>query len=70
MTGHKKPLLPELMRVFEAWIPNLNFQTLGVQVQVNLTTIGIHSTSVMSPPPCSKTGPPTPNLSNMVYDTT
>ena len=69
MMGHKKPLLPELMRAFEAWIPNLNFQTLGVQVQVNLTTLGFHSTYVMTPPPSSKTGPPTPNLSNIVYDT-
>ena len=69
MMGHKKPQLQELMRAFEAWIPHLNFATLGAQVQVNLTTLGFHSTSVMTPPPSSKTGPPTPNLSNMVYDT-
>ena len=69
MMGHKKPQLQELMRAFEAWIPHLNFSTLGAQVQVNLTTLGFHSTSVMAPPPSSKTGPPTPNLSNMVYNT-
>ena len=70
MMGHKKPQLQELTRAFEAWIPHLNLRTLGAQIRVNLTSLGIHSTSIMPPPPCSKTGPPTPNLSNMVYDTT
>jgi competence transcription factor ComK len=70
MNIHRKPSQPELMRALEAWIPNLSFQRLGAQVQVNLTTLGFHSTSIMPPPPLSKTGPPTPNVSNMVYDTT
>ena len=69
IAGHRKPSPDDLSKSLEAWIPNLNLNSLGTAVRVNLTTLGFHSTSVMAPPPFCKTGPPTTAFSNMVYDT-
>jgi len=66
---HAKPSPAEIARVFEAWIPNLNIQGLGATIRVNLTCLGVHSTAVEQPFAPSKTGPPTPIPSNVVFDT-
>jgi hypothetical protein len=67
---HTKPTIDELRRAVEAWIPNLNLQSLGAILQVNLTTLGIHKASVMAQPPPSRTNYPAILPSKVVYDTT
>ena len=70
LRSHTKPTVDELRRAVEAWIPNLNLQSLGAKMQVNLTTLGFHKASVMTPPPPSKTNLPSLLPSKIVYDTT
>ena len=68
---HKKPTVQDLTRSLEAWIPNLNIQSLGASLRVNLTWLGVHS-AIRPPPDVStllKTGPPTAVPSNVVFDT-
>ena len=69
ISRHRKPTAADLASSLEAWIPQLNLQSLGTNVAINFTCLGMHTTAV---PPAShfgKTSPPSSQRSNVVYDT-
>jgi hypothetical protein len=67
--GHTRPSQEDLRKSLEAWIPGLNLRSLGNQLNVGLTWVGVETTATPLMAHVTRTSKPSPQPLSVVYDT-